>query len=198
MASIAATVAPAPNVQERAVIEILLFRLLLRGSGRFGALSRLRRCGRRLCRLGRRRAGVGLGAAADGTVGGKLLLHSLLELGRGGLRGAAAAGAAARADGQHVDGNAADVRRDANRDLGVHRDVRLVDVEIEREIVQHVRQIDVDQRRYGGRRAGDGLPRASDAICCGRSGLAPGSRKKKCDCGAARILRINNPSVAAP
>ena len=99
------------------------------------------------------RAGAGvpgrrLRAAADRAVGRQLLLDILLELGRDAVRGAALAGPAAGADRQHVDRHAADVGGDVDRDLRVDRDVRLVDLEVEREIVEHVREIDVDQRRH--------------------------------------------------
>src|SRR3954464_5641775 len=76
-----------------------------------------------------------------------LLLHRLGQLRARGLCSAARLPASDRGC-EGADGNAAHVCRDVNRHLCVHRDIGAINLDGHREIVEHVLQIDVDQRWY--------------------------------------------------
>src|SRR3954451_16486366 len=167
------SVAPAATakVQFRSVIPLSCSRLFRwRRPGIRGLRGGLRS---RRGRWGRCRGRGGLGSAADRSVGGELLLNGLRQLGRACLGGAALAAPATGADRQDVDRHAANIGRDGDRDLGVDWDVRLVDLQVEGEVVEHIGKIDVDQRRRDPANArSDGASGALDALHRRRRGFA--------------------------
>src|SRR5215207_9771677 len=114
----------------------------------------------------------GLIAATHVSASGDLLLDDLHKLRTGRLGGAARLSAGRNR--QDADRHAAHISGDGDRYLRIHRDVRLLDVERDRKVVEHVLQVDVHQG--GDARSGAGAGASASSGRAGRgaaSGRSP-------------------------